>query len=185
MNNLFAFLLLASLVLLAIGLFSPKSSLFWYKKGQTRKKSTAIYGGATILFFILFGVTSDTKSVTASKGTVAKTEEPQKSKPSKQKKNDMPIEQKLAILDAGTFIDTTDLKVIRIKTLLNDLALMYNEPRDTIAEYTSKAQNVLHGKGIKESCLNILTGMRKGGKIDNTSYKEAVILYITIDDYSR
>ena len=101
------------------------------------------------------------------------------------KPNNMPTEQILAILDADTFVDTTDLKVLRIKTLLNDLASMYNEPIDTIANYTSKAQGVLHDRGIKESCLNILEGMRKGGKLDNTPYKDAVILYIMVADYSQ
>lgn len=186
MDNLFALLLLVSLFLFVIGLFNPKTSLFWDKKERTKKKSAAIYGGLTILFFILFGTTSDIKNPPTPKDIIATVDEPKQSKPSKPKKNnDMPTEQKLAILDAETFVDTTDLKVIRIKTLLNSLASMYNEPRDTIAEYTSKAQGVLHDRGIKESCLNILEGMRKGGKLDNTPYKDAVTLYIMIADYNQ
>lgn len=186
MNNLFTLLLLFSLVLLLIGLFNPKTSLFWTKKEKTKKKSAAIYGGLTILFLILFGTTSDIKNLPTSKDTVATVDEPQQSKSSEpEKNNDMPTEQKLAILDAETFVDTTDLKVLRIKTLLNDLASMYNEPRDTIAEYTSKAQGVLHDRGIKESCLNILEGMRRGGKVDKTPYKDAVTLYIMVTDYNQ
>jgi hypothetical protein len=65
MENLFAVLILVSLVLLIIGLFKPTTSLFWDKKERTRKKSILVYGGLTILFFILFGVTSDTKNVKA------------------------------------------------------------------------------------------------------------------------
>jgi hypothetical protein len=61
MDNLFALLVLASLVLLVIGLFKPTTSLFWDKKERTRKKSAIVYGGLTILFFILFGVTTDRK----------------------------------------------------------------------------------------------------------------------------
>lgn len=95
-----------------------------------------------------------------------------------EKTDDMPIEQKLAIIDATTFVDTTDIKVIRIKTLLNDLAKKYNQPIDTIAEYTSKAQGVLHDQGIQESCLDILENIRKAGKMDNTPYKDAITLYL-------
>lgn len=65
MENLFALLLLASLVLLVIGLFKPTTSLFWDKKERTRKRSSLVYGGLTILFFILFGVTSDKKKAGA------------------------------------------------------------------------------------------------------------------------
>lgn len=74
MENLFALLVLASLVLLIIGLFKPTTSLFWDKKERTRKKSSLVYGGLTILFFILFGVTSDRKKAdTASNKVVQKT----------------------------------------------------------------------------------------------------------------
>ena len=32
------------------------TSLFWDKKERTRKKSAIVYGGLTVLFFILFGI---------------------------------------------------------------------------------------------------------------------------------
>jgi hypothetical protein len=73
MDNLFILLLLASLVLLVIGLINPKTSLFWYKKERTRKKSGLIYGGLTILFFILFGVSTDTKKASTSNDTAQTT----------------------------------------------------------------------------------------------------------------
>jgi hypothetical protein len=63
MDSLFAFLLLASFILLIIGFFSPKTSLFWDKKERTRKKSGLIYGGLIILFFILFGAVSDPEDI--------------------------------------------------------------------------------------------------------------------------
>ena len=45
MENLFALLILASLVLLVIGFISPKTSLFWDKKNEpTKKRSGMIYG---------------------------------------------------------------------------------------------------------------------------------------------
>lgn len=59
MDSLFLLLLLVSLVLLVIGIFSPKTSLFWEKKTQTKKKSAITYGFLAIVFFILFGISSD------------------------------------------------------------------------------------------------------------------------------
>lgn len=80
MDNLFAFLLLVSLVLLVIGLFSPKTSLFWDKKERTRKKSALVYGVLIIFFFILFGSSTDAarqnKSGNTDRTTIALPEEP-------------------------------------------------------------------------------------------------------------
>jgi hypothetical protein len=65
MENLFTILILASLVLLVIGFFSPKTSLFWDKKNEpTKKRSGMIYGISSVASFILFGVTSDGKKST-------------------------------------------------------------------------------------------------------------------------
>jgi len=172
------------MALLVIGFINPKKSLFWDKKGPTKKKSAFVYSGFMILFFILFGVTSDSKTVSKLSDKTSETEKTDVSdKPKEEeKKIDMPAEQKLAVLDANTFVDTTDIKVIRMKTLLNDLASDYEQSRDTIADYTSRAQGVLHDRGIQENCLNILEEMHKAGKIENTSYKEAVTLYVMLRD---
>jgi hypothetical protein len=70
MDSLFALLCLASLILLIIGLFSPKASLFWDKKERTRKKSALVYGGLMVLFFIFFGVSNDRKLESKSAETV-------------------------------------------------------------------------------------------------------------------
>lgn len=89
----------------------------------------------------------------------------------------MPIEQKLAILDANGPIDKPDIKVIRIKTLLKYLSESYKEPIDSIADLTSRAQGVIHDHGIEETNLNILEQMNKAGKVENTPYRDAVVLY--------
>ncbi len=52
-------LILASLILLIIGFFSPTTSLFWYKQERTKKTSAIIYGLTFIASFILFGITTD------------------------------------------------------------------------------------------------------------------------------
>lgn len=58
MENLFGTLVTIALLLLIIGLFAPKISLFWYKN-KTRKASLLIYGALAILFFVLFAINTD------------------------------------------------------------------------------------------------------------------------------
>lgn len=60
MNNLFAILLLASVVCLAIGLIKPTVFSRVIKGGSARKKIGLVFGIATLAFFVLFGVTSGT-----------------------------------------------------------------------------------------------------------------------------
>lgn len=86
--------------------------------------------------------------------------------------------EKLSVLD--NIYDTADIKAIRIKTLVSELATKYAEPVDTIAEYTYRAKSVLHDKGIAETCLGVLEEMNKVNKIENTSYKDAVTMYLLI-----
>lgn len=61
MENLFALLVLTSLVLLIIGLFSPKTSLFWYKNERTKLKSGIIYGVVLLASSLFFNSASDGK----------------------------------------------------------------------------------------------------------------------------
>ncbi|MBP3943857.1 hypothetical protein J5U18_09805 [Sphingobacteriaceae bacterium WQ 2009] len=96
------------------------------------------------------------------------------------KNENIALEEQLAILDGDNTPDPNDIKVIRIKTLLGDLSELYSEPQDSIAEWTSKAQGVLHEKGILETNLNILEEMNKSGKIENTPYRDAITLYALI-----
>jgi hypothetical protein len=182
MSNFFILLLLASVAFFIIGFFNPKTSLFWDKKERTKKKSAFVYGGFIVLSFILFGVSSDSKEAPKSNEKVSaaeKTDLPSKPR-EEEKASNIPTEQKLVVLDANTFVDASDIKVIRMKSLLDDLALKYAQSRDTIAEYTSRAQGVLHDKGVQESCLNILEEMNRADKIKNTPYSDAIILYLMV-----
>lgn len=71
MENIFAIILLASLLLFVIGVFSPNTSLFWYKQEITKKKSATIYGLLFVASFILFGITADdTKTDNTSESNV-------------------------------------------------------------------------------------------------------------------
>jgi hypothetical protein len=66
MENLFVLILLASIIMLLIGLFSPKTSLFWDKKNEpTRKRSSIIYGVSLVASFILIGVFADESETTS------------------------------------------------------------------------------------------------------------------------
>ncbi|MFZ4724605.1 MAG: DUF4352 domain-containing protein [Paludibacter sp.] len=55
MDNILVLLFLACIILLFIGFFSPRISLFWYKNEErTKIKSAFIYGILTVLFLIFF-----------------------------------------------------------------------------------------------------------------------------------
>ena len=56
MNDLFLFLVLVSIVGFVVGLIKPS-----LVKMDSRKKVSYIFGGSLVLFFILFGITSDSK----------------------------------------------------------------------------------------------------------------------------
>src|SRR5690349_24419153 len=52
MANFFAIMVWVTLILLIIGLISPKTALFWKKKGPiTRKKAALVYGMAILICF--------------------------------------------------------------------------------------------------------------------------------------
>ena len=89
----------------------------------------------------------------------------------------MPVEQQLAVLDANGPVEKTDIKVIRIRTLLKYLSETYHEPVDSIADLTNRARGVIHDHGIEETNVSILEQMNKAGKIENTPYRDAVVLY--------
>jgi len=59
MEGFVALLIFADILLLVVGFFSPKTSLFWYKQERTKKKSLTYYWLSLIVLFILFGAFSD------------------------------------------------------------------------------------------------------------------------------
>ncbi len=59
MNSLFLVLLLLSFVGIIVGLIKPS-----VVKMKSRKQSLLVFGGSTVLFFLLFGVTADPAPVT-------------------------------------------------------------------------------------------------------------------------
>ncbi len=63
MTDLFGFLILASLIALVVGLIKP-TAFSRFIKNPTRKKVGLILGGLFVVFFIGFGMTTDTKTAT-------------------------------------------------------------------------------------------------------------------------
>ena len=77
-------------------------------------------------------------------------------------------------------IKETDKRVVAIKLFMDSLAAIYNEPNDTIAEYTSRVQAELHNKGIEYPNQEILKNMCLFAKKDanmNMKYKDACHAY--------
>ncbi|MGM0438931.1 MAG: Ltp family lipoprotein [Patescibacteria group bacterium] len=60
MDDLFLFLILLSLGSLIYGLIKPSSFERFIKGKVTRKKTSLLFGGAFIVFFVLFGITTET-----------------------------------------------------------------------------------------------------------------------------
>jgi len=81
MNSLFLVLLLLSFVGIIIGLIKPS-----VVKMKSRKQSLLVFGGSTLLFFILFGITADPVPTTPSKSetTVAQQAESPKTNETEQ-----------------------------------------------------------------------------------------------------
>jgi hypothetical protein len=77
MQTLFVILFLISLVLLIIGFFSPKTSLFWDKKERTKKRSSLIYGLIFVASIILVNITKAPSNQNSPKGKeeITKTKE--------------------------------------------------------------------------------------------------------------
>lgn len=74
MNSVFIVLLLVSLACLILGLIRPTTLSRLVKSEITRKKAGLIFGTATIVFFILFGVTSGASSEESASQTPGSTQ---------------------------------------------------------------------------------------------------------------
>lgn len=93
------------------------------------------------------------------------------------KAENLTAESKLATVDKGYLPDSTDVSVVRIKTLLGYISEAWHESKDTIAEYTYQCQASLKDEGIEETCQNILEDMNSITPLKGMKYKDAIILY--------
>jgi hypothetical protein len=94
------------------------------------------------------------------------------------------IEYQLAVVDAGGYVPDNDISVARFRSLLEQLSQAYGGSDQQIADQTVKAQELLKNRGVKESLLNIMTGMNKLFPIakHNQHYAEVLALYIGLRD---
>lgn len=91
MDNLFLLLFLASFVCLIIGLVKPTAFSRFIKGEITRKKIGLIFGIATVAFFVMFGMTTNTSKQTQSntnEKVVEQKTEPKQLSPEEQAKKD-------------------------------------------------------------------------------------------------
>jgi len=181
MANIFVVLTLVSLLGLIIGIISPDKALFWKAENKTRKNSLLIYGLGTIIFFIAFGVLSDSSQSNSSDNDNTQTVKIA-DKETEPEGTDAIVEQKnfgkmLATLDDK---ETDDFTVNEINSLLVNLSSQYKEPVDTIAEYTSRVQGVLNNNGIKKSNLEILKELKESNtsNLEGVKFKEISTLYL-------
>jgi hypothetical protein len=82
--------------------------------------------------------------------------------------------QKLAMLD---HLDTTSMECHAMAGYLSRIAQRFQEPEDTIANYTSKVEDVLKEKGVATSSLEILRDMDGFKRENNIDYQGAIVMY--------
>ena len=115
MAGLFSLVFLASLVFLVIGFFKPQTSLFWYGKERTKKKSALIYGLTAFASLIFIGAFADkTESSQASSGSNSSAGAP---------KQELTLAQKDSIARAEKMKQIEERKNTTVKA--NDLVGMY------------------------------------------------------------
>jgi hypothetical protein len=127
MEDLFFILLLISFFLFILGLFSPKTSLFWTKTNQTRGKSSLIYGLTTILLFVVFGEIIDKKG------------------------NELKGDSGTELITAKDTIKITDYSKSKNQTLDTDIALKFINDYTNIFSNSDSQSNI--EKWISDNAL--------------------------------
>ena len=94
-----------------------------------------------------------------------------------------PIEESLAIIDGVQF---DAIKVNRFRSVLKQLASKYPENQQQIGDMTAKAYQILEGKGVSESLLNIMEGMNlvfpERSPIRGYNYSMTLSMYMALRD---
>lgn len=85
LNDLFAILMLVSFVCIIVGAVKPALFSRLFKKEITKKKAILIFSSATVVFFVLFGMTAP-KTQTEQKQTESQTQQTNNQKPAEQLK---------------------------------------------------------------------------------------------------
>ena len=92
------------------------------------------------------------------------------------------IEHKLAVINAGHYVEENSTTVSQFRNLLHSLSAKYTEDRQQIADMLVTAQNILRDAGIEETLLNIMQGMYKvlSSPIEKQSFAEYAAAYTTL-----
>src|SRR5262249_444798 len=92
-----------------------------------------------------------------------------------------PLEMQLATVDG---VADDPVKVARFKSLLGQLDEAYVENPKQIADTTVKGHEILRGKGVSESLLNMMEGMNRvfDATFKNQKYAEYMAAYLTLRD---
>lgn len=93
--------------------------------------------------------------------------------PSQAEYEDMPLEQKVAIIDANTFVSPKDVRVARYRYLLESLQKKTGEPKSLIGDKFSVARDQLRERYGKEA--TILSLMEVANKSEALSKKQVAL----------
>jgi len=103
---------------------------------------------------------------------------------SARKSNPESIEYELATIDAGGYVPHDDIRVARLKSLLQQLSQTYSGTPQQIGDQTVKAQEMLKDRGVQESLVDIMTGMNQIFTTANhkQDYAGALAMYVELRD---
>ncbi|WP_293006031.1 hypothetical protein [Nitrosomonas sp.] len=95
---------------------------------------------------------------------------------------DETLEYKLATINARSYVSKDHITVARFRSLLNQLASVYVEDKQQIADISVTAQEMLKKYGIEEALLNIMEGLNQlfATRIENQKYTEYAAAYVTL-----
>jgi len=154
MNDIFVFLFLASLVGLGIGIIKPMAFEKYLKGNITRGKLVKVFGGVTLLFFILIGMTSDTK-VDSSKNEANKAQQNnnQTTEKKQEENNIAPVQQELNLVKRVIDGDTIELengKTVRYIGIDTPETVHPDKPVQCYGKESSdKNKSLVEGKKVK------------------------------------
>jgi hypothetical protein len=89
----------------------------------------------------------------------------------------MSLAQQLAYIESEKELSRSDPYIMSLNILLTELSVKYNEPKDTIAEWTQKCQAVLKIKHYHQTSLQLMKGINNTKKVKGVNYRDALTLY--------
>ena len=100
--------------------------------------------------------------------------------PEEKQINEMTLAQKLVLIESGEDRSVNDPYVITVDNLLNELSEKYHEPKDTIADYTQKAQAVLKEDDVTIQAAKLMNEVNVSKRYKGTKYKDMISVYMML-----